>query len=83
VHTRSIAARFTFVFGVILLAGVHKLEAQATDGNLVGTVVDQTGASIPLATVETTNIATGVKAATVTDIQGGYRLIIFSVATIT
>jgi hypothetical protein len=34
---------------------------QASDGNVVGTVLDQTGAGVPNANVELSNDATGVK----------------------
>jgi len=46
---------------------------QATDGNLVGTVIDPAGAVVPGANVETTNTATGVKAITATNSTGQYR----------
>ena len=51
----------------------QNLNAQATDGNLVGTVVDQTGAAVPGAAVEITNTATGVKSTTTTNMSGEYR----------
>ncbi|MDP9113908.1 MAG: carboxypeptidase-like regulatory domain-containing protein, partial [Acidobacteriota bacterium] len=49
------------------------MNAQAADGDLVGTVIDQTGASVPGADVEITNTASGVKANTTTGIDGAYR----------
>ena len=58
---------------VLAFAGANKLNAQAADGNLVGTVLDQTGASIPGAEIEITNAATGVKASTTTGMNGAYR----------
>src|SRR6266566_3542234 len=60
-------------FIVLALTGVPRLNAQATDGNLVGVVVDQMGAAIPGTTVEITNTATGVKATATTSMQGEYR----------
>jgi len=57
----------------LVFIDVPRLNAQAADGNLVGTVVDQMGASIPNATVEVTNTATAVKAATTTGMDGQYR----------
>src|SRR5437867_1153353 len=46
---------------------------QVSDGNLVGSVFDATGASIGGATVELENLATGIKATTMTDENGFYR----------
>src|SRR5881628_106121 len=47
---------------------------QTIDGNLTGSVLDPTGASVPNATVTVTNTATGVKYSTKTDVDGLYRL---------
>src|SRR5579872_283502 len=55
------------------LAGPSAL-GQTTDANLVGTVLDASGAGIPDATVEATNTATGVKYTTKTEASGEYRL---------
>ncbi len=68
--------RSTLLLQLLVLfafAGANKLNAQAADGNLVGTVIDQTGASIPGASVEITHTATGVKSSTTTGMDGGYR----------
>ncbi|HEY1339902.1 MAG TPA: carboxypeptidase-like regulatory domain-containing protein, partial [Bryobacteraceae bacterium] len=46
---------------------------QATDANLVGTVLDATGAVVPNANLELTNDATGVKSLAKTDANGFYR----------
>ena len=46
---------------------------QATDGNLVGIVVDRTGAPVPNATVEVENQATGVKSRIKSGADGQYR----------
>ena len=70
------AARLILLLAVIIfvaLTGAQEMNGQAADGNLVGTVVDQSGASIQGATVETTNTTTGVKATTLTNMQGAYR----------
>src|SRR6267378_1350788 len=50
-----------------------RIFAQAIDGNLTGTVLDPTGASVPNATVEITNTATGIKTAGKTGVDGLYR----------
>jgi hypothetical protein len=47
--------------------------AQAISGNIVGTVVDSSGAVVTGASVEATNIATGVTATTRTNGAGAYR----------
>src|SRR5205085_9988170 len=46
---------------------------QATDGNIVGTVLDASGAVVVGANVELANVDTGVKSATTTDASGSYR----------
>ena len=46
---------------------------QAIDGNLVGTVVDATGATVPSATVELENTDTGINYTTTTGSDGLYR----------
>ncbi len=47
--------------------------AQAIDGNLVGAIVDLTGAGVPNANVELENVATGVKYSAQTGAAGSYR----------
>jgi hypothetical protein len=56
-----------------LLFGANAL-AQVQDGNLVGSILDSTGAAIPNAKVEAENIATGVKVTTTSSADGFYRL---------
>src|SRR5579863_1351817 len=46
---------------------------QTIDGNVVGTVLDPSGSSIPSANVELLNVATGVKATAKTAASGDYR----------
>lgn len=57
----------------LTLLGASALFGQTTDGNIVGTVLDSTGAGIPNASVELTNQATAVKATSKTDSTGAYR----------
>jgi hypothetical protein len=47
--------------------------AQTIDGNIVGTVVDPSGATVPNATVEITNTATRIKSTAKTGTDGLYR----------
>ena len=46
---------------------------QATDGNMVGTIMDATGAAVPGATVTITNTATGIKYVSKSGSLGEYR----------
>src|ERR1043165_4450108 len=56
------------------LLGLSTLSyGQTIDANLVGSVTDASGAALPNATVEITNVATGVKTATKTNAEGQYR----------
>ena len=59
---------------MILFAGHAGLAvAQTIDGNVTGTIVDSTGATVPNASVEITNTATGIKNTTKTGTDGLYR----------
>ena len=55
-----------FVFAIVSFG-------QATDGNLVGTIADATGAAVPNANVTITNLATGIQTAARTNDAGEYR----------
>jgi Carboxypeptidase regulatory-like domain len=46
---------------------------QAISGDIVGTVVDKTGAAVPGASIEVENIATGIKTSTTSRDQGDFR----------
>ena len=59
------------VFG--MLACSVLAYGQASDGNLVGTVSDATGAAVPNASVEVKNLATAVTVVTKTSEAGEYR----------
>jgi len=50
------------------------VSAQSVSGELVGTIYDPTGATIPGASVAAMNVATGVQSATVSSSTGQYRL---------
>ena len=58
---------------VTLFCAADVASSQATDRNLVGTVIDQTGATVPNADLEIENTATGLKLATATNAVGQYR----------
>jgi hypothetical protein len=59
---------------LLALLGLTALYGQTIDANLVGTVVDASGATIPNATIEIQHIATGTKTTTKTNADGQYRL---------
>ena len=63
------------------LAG--RLSAQAISGDVVGTVVDKTGAAVPDAAIEVENIATGVKTNTMSNSVGEFRFGNLAVGTYT
>ena len=50
------------------------VSAQSVSGELVGTIYDPTGSTIPAATVVATNVATGVQTVAVSSSTGQYRL---------
>jgi len=63
-------------FGLVLGIFVFSLLAygQASDGNLVGTISDASGAAVPNAKVAIKNLATGIQTVTKTTDTGEYRL---------
>src|SRR5258708_25188268 len=66
----------TLVFTMLLLCSIifaPRSFGQASDGNIVGTVLDATGAVVSNANVELANVATGVKNTARTDSNGAYR----------
>ncbi|MBI4905107.1 MAG: TonB-dependent receptor [Acidobacteria bacterium] len=58
---------------VLAVGFAPNASGQASDGNLVGTLTDQSGAAIPEANVDAVNAATGVKTSTRTNNVGVYR----------
>lgn len=57
-----------------LLAFTSAVRAQSTSGNIVGTVFDQSGATIPDASITARNSSTGAQLATKSTSSGSYRL---------
>ncbi len=69
------SAALTLIVGMVaLFAGSHGAFGQATGGDIVGLVVDHSGAAISGAAVKATNVATGVSAATVAGKDGDFRI---------
>lgn len=63
------------VFLIALCASVAApAAAQSVGGTLLGTVVDNSGAVLPGASVTATNTATAVARATISDGQGRYSI---------
>lgn len=63
------------VISLMCLLLPNPATSQAISGDLVGVVKDSTGAVVPNATVQATNVATGVQLHTQTNADGEYRLI--------
>ena len=61
------------IVGGLLALTAPLVYGQASDGNLLGTITDVSGAGVPGATVTITNTATGVKTDTTTTGGGDYR----------
>ncbi len=62
--------RIAIVSGLLLMASLGG--AQTTNASIYGSVFDSSGAAIPKAVVEATNVRTGVKLPTVTNDSGVY-----------
>jgi hypothetical protein len=62
------------LFSLLLSLWAVSAVAQSTSGNIVGTVYDATGATVPNASVTVKNLATGVEVSTVSTSSGQYRI---------
>jgi hypothetical protein len=71
-HLRKLTFLGFIVLAVCLMA-ITRLEAQVISADLVGSVLDKTGAMIPGAAVEATNAETAVKYQTKANESGEYR----------
>src|SRR5215471_3532495 len=71
-----------FVASMVALCALPSVaHGQAISGDLVGIVMDKSGAVIPNATVTVENIATGVKTTTTSNDRGEYRFVNLPVGT--
>ncbi|MGH9742163.1 MAG: carboxypeptidase regulatory-like domain-containing protein, partial [Candidatus Acidiferrum sp.] len=70
---RRIVGLFSLVALGLMLALASQVSGQIISGDLVGTVLDKSGAVVPGATVEAVDVATGVKYATKANDAGEYR----------
>ena len=67
----------TMLIALVILAvagSAPRVFAQATDGNIVGTVTDATQAVIPGAMITATNKATGITNTAMSNAVGDYRI---------
>lgn len=71
---RGLVLFFSIAIVALALAAPTPVCAQVISGDLVGTVLDKTGATVPGATVEAVNVATGVKYPTTANDAGEYRI---------
>jgi hypothetical protein len=71
---RGFVAFLSIAFVVLALSTPMQVSAQVISGDLVGTIFDKTGATVPGAAVEALNVATGVKYPTTANDTGEYRL---------
>ena len=69
--------KVTSLFVISILAGTTLLLSQATTGKITGTVVDDSEAVIPGATVTVTNVDTGEEREAITDDSGVFRTSVF------
>jgi len=70
---RAFAFKFT-VPALLVISGCGVVLAQTVTGSIRGSVVDQTGASVPGAEVSARNVNTGVVTNTVSDHSGAYNI---------
>ena len=70
---KSVVGLLSVMLLVLGMAFFDQTNAQIISGDLVGTVLDKTGAVVPGARVEVTNADTGVKYETVANENGEYR----------
>lgn len=71
---RYFANRWFVLLAICFLVSQAFVLAQSVSGELVGTIYDSTGATIPNATVTATNVGTGVQTSTKSSATGQYRI---------
>mgnify|MGYP000921074171 FL=1 len=65
---------FTIILCSLLVGGASPLFAQATQGTILGVIIDAAGANVPGATVTVKNEGTNAVRTTTTDDSGNYRV---------
>ncbi|HEV2195925.1 MAG TPA: carboxypeptidase-like regulatory domain-containing protein [Candidatus Acidoferrum sp.] len=71
---KKLAVLATIIAFLVAFELPSRVSAQAISGDIVGTVVDKTGAAVPAASVEVENVATGVKTQVTANDVGEFRL---------
>lgn len=71
---QNFRSKLLWLLATCLLLSQTLMMAQSVSGELVGTVLDATGAAVPQATVVATNTATGVQTTSVSSATGQYRI---------
>jgi hypothetical protein len=71
---RGLVTFLSIAFVLLALVATAPMSAQVISGDIVGTVLDKTGATVPGASVEAVNVATGVKYPTTASESGEYRI---------
>lgn len=71
---RGFVTFLSIAFVLLALVATAPMSAQVISGDIVGTILDKTGATVPGASVEAVNVATGVKYPTTAGETGEYRL---------
>src|SRR5271154_2627616 len=71
---RSVVLFLSIALAFLALTAPTPISAQVISGDVVGTVLDKTGATVPGAKVEAVNVATGVHYPTQASTNGEYRL---------
>ena len=71
---RGFVVFFSIALVVFAMTVPVQVSAQIVSGDLVGTILDKTGATVPNATIEAVDVNTGVKYPTQANANGEYRL---------
>ncbi len=78
---RTMSQPVFFLLALVLFLFAAPLGAQVTTADIVGTVTDQSGASVTGASVVATDVGTGITAKTVTTEAGNYEFTLLQVGT--
>ena len=71
---RGFITFLSIAFVLLALVATAPMSAQVISGDIVGTILDKTGATVPGASVEAVNVATGVRYPTTAEASGEYRI---------
>jgi hypothetical protein len=71
---RGFVTFLSIAFVLLALVATAPMNAQVISGDIVGTILDKTGATVPGASIEAVNVATGVHYPTTAEASGEYRL---------